>query len=416
VVLTLVLLLVTPLVVSRRVAELRRRADDLNRVRLVVNDLEAARVSETLAQGERTVRARDVASVARAQADSDERALDSLVSPGDSTVRLGVSALRSPNLSALDFVSAAERFDAEIAGRLALVRDEIMRLEAVNVTSAAVLTPIALLSVLAVLWTGHRVREVAHELDAERAALARSMDTRAALLRGITHDVKNPLGAAAGYADLLADGIGGSPLTAEQRTMVVRIRRLISVSLETISGLLQVEHVAESAGSVLPVTSVDVGGLVADLVEDYRAAASEKSLALEIEPSGGTVVARVNAPHVQHIVGNLLSNAVKYTPPHGLIRVHVGIEAHDGTPAGMRIDVRDTGPGVPVDLRERVFDEFFRADASAASVSGDGVGLAISRRFARLLGGDVVVGDAPEGGAMFTLRLPLEPEDQRRTA
>src|SRR5207249_160804 len=111
----------------------------------------------------------------------------------------------------------------------------------------------------------------------------------------------NPLGAAAGYADLLVDGIAGGPLTDEQQTMVQRIRRLIGVSLETISGMLQLEHTAESANGPIQASATDVGALVGELVEDYRAAAAEKALTLEIEPAE-RVMARVNAPHVQHIV------------------------------------------------------------------------------------------------------------------
>ena len=68
------------------------------------------------------------------------------------------------------------------------------------------------------------------------------------------------------------------------------------------------------------------------------------------------------------------------------------------------------GTKISVSLRDRVFDEFFRVDASSTAARGHGVGLAISRRFARLLGGEITLADAPEGGAMFTLRLPADVE------
>jgi two-component system sensor histidine kinase MtrB len=87
-----------------------------------------------------------------------------------------------------------------------------------------------------------------------------------------------------------------------------------------------------------------------------------------------------------------------------------GGSGDDTARRGVRIEVCDSGPGVPPALRDRVFDEFFRVDTSSKTAQGHGVGLAISRRFARLLGGEITLADAPEGGAMFTLRLPADVE------
>jgi signal transduction histidine kinase len=265
---------------------------------------------------------------------------------------------------------------------------------------------LVLISVGMVVWVAQRYQSLAASLERERTALAESIETRAALLRGITHDVKNPLGAAAGYADLLADGIAGGPLTPQQLTMVRRIRKLLGDSLTTISDLLHLER--DSAGDAGAVQTIDLNALVTELVDDYRAAALEKSLTIELEASHAPLVARTQATHVRHIVGNLLSNAVKYTPPHGSIHVMLANEPlHNGGPQLARIEVRDSGAGIPKALRDRVFEEFYRAD-SANGTAGHGVGLAISRRFARILGGDVTVGEAPEGGAKFTLLLPLD--------
>jgi signal transduction histidine kinase len=103
---------------------------------------------------------------------------------------------------------------------------------------------------------------------------------------------------------------------------------------------------------------------------------------------------------VQQVLSNLLSNAIKYTPRNGTIQVRlVRDAAADARAKRVGVEVRDSGPGIPPELRARVFEEFFRVRASGFTANGNGLGLAISRRIARLLGGD-------GGGSVFTLWLP----------
>jgi signal transduction histidine kinase len=102
-----------------------------------------------------------------------------------------------------------------------------------------------------------------------------------------------------------------------------------------------------------------------------------------------------------------LSNAIKYTPRNGTIQVRlVRDAAADARAKRVGVEVRDSGPGIPPELRARVFEEFFRVRASGFTANGNGLGLAISRRIARLLGGDVTYADNDGGGSVFTLWLP----------
>ncbi len=432
-------LLCTPLLVNRAMRNLALVIEQESAARVLVNDLEAAGATEALiarraaGNGQLPGRVDDsTAAAAAASAELDERGLDSLLRGSDPSELRDLATMkrverawrsgRSPTSGAADsqsyadalaLLAAAERLDVRLTARLNAARDRALRLQQLNVTLAVVLTPIAILSVLAVFWTARRYRSVAHRLEREHAALTASLDTRAALLRGIAHDVKNPLGAASGYADLLADGVAGGPLTGEQLTMVRRIRKLLDDALKTISELLHAERTEWGLDTPADVAPTDIAALVREVVDDYRAAATEKSLALEVQTEHAPVLARTHPGQVQHILGNLLSNAVKYTPPHGHVRVRLLAEGRVGDASdgetSVCIEVRDSGPGVPPAVRDRVFDEFFRADASAPQ-QGHGVGLAISRRFARLLGGEITLDDAPEGGAMFTLRLPANVE------
>jgi signal transduction histidine kinase len=121
---------------------------------------------------------------------------------------------------------------------------------------------------------------------------------------------------------------------------------------------------------------------------------------------------------VRHIVDNLLSNANKYTPRGGHIRVGVGYRMRDAR-RWAALTVEDSGPGIPPEWRERVFEEYARVPASRDLAPGFGIGLAVSRRVARMLGGDLTVetedgssnGHQRLGGAAVTLwlALPTEP-------
>jgi signal transduction histidine kinase len=105
-----------------------------------------------------------------------------------------------------------------------------------------------------------------------------------------------------------------------------------------------------------------------------------------------------------------LSNAIKYTPPGGHVHVSIVDSRRAADRARVGVEVRDTGPGIPPDLHEKVFEEFFRVRDTGVSVgNGNGLGLAISRRIARLLGGDVTLADADGGGAVFTLWFTSSP-------
>jgi two-component system, OmpR family, sensor kinase len=99
---------------------------------------------------------------------------------------------------------------------------------------------------------------------------------------------------------------------------------------------------------------------------------------------------------------------LKYTPTSGRVAVAVNIEPDEQSGSHVTVSVRDTGPGVPPDLRDRIFDPFYRVPSSEHRVSGSGMGLAISRRIAGLLGGTVAVRDAPGGGADFVFSLPVK--------
>ena len=245
------------------------------------------------------------------------------------------------------------------------------------------------------------VIEARAEAERRREELERVTESRTRLMRGFSHDVKNPLGAANGFAALLEEGIGGE-LTDSQRQSVQRIRRSIQMSLRLIDDLLELAR-AESGQVDLHIQRVDAADLAREAAEDFRGQVDAAGLALEVCVPG-SLPADSDVTRVRQIMSNLVSNAVKYTPS-GKVTVAAARKArpqHGGE--WIALSVTDTGPGIPEDKRETIFQEFTRLDPSAPH--GAGVGLAISRRLARLLKGDVTVDSEPGRGSTFTLWLP----------
>lgn len=251
------------------------------------------------------------------------------------------------------------------------------------------------------------------EADRRREELERVSESRTRLMRGFSHDVKNPLGAADGYAALLEEGIGGELSESQQRS-VHGIRRSIQSSLHLIDELLELAR-AEAGQIELNVERVDAAALAREVAEDFRGQVNAAGLVLEIRaPSALPVESDRN--RVRQILSNLVSNAVKYTRD-GRVIVDASFRSDDAAPRPgewVVICVIDTGPGIPEEKRAAIFQEFTRLDATAAH--GAGVGLTISRRIARLLGGDVTVESEVGRGSTFTLWLPASTPTIQQTS
>jgi len=155
----------------------------------------------------------------------------------------------------------------------------------------------------------------------------------------------------------------------------------------------------------LTLEAMNAAALVRDVAEDFRAQVTAAGLALAVDTPDKLPV-RSDPTRVRQILSNLVSNAVKYTRA-GRITISAARAARPDVPRPgewVTICVADTGPGIPRQKQETIFQEFTRLDPKAPH--GAGVGLAISRRIARVLGGDVTVESGEGEGARFTLWLP----------
>lgn len=412
VVAALLLLAIVPLIVDREATRFRDElSNGTQRARVAVNDLEAAFGSQLVANGSAPVQAHlemdqadlqrvtpHVGPDAQAKLDTLERLLARWnVSPHD--IRAGpVTAVQARQIFA-----AADRLDAYFTSRAQLQGVRVRRIEQIDLISALILVPIALVAIGFVVVTAERVRTLARIAERERAEVVRSAEARAALLRGVTHDVKNPLAAAAGYAQLLEQGIVGT-LSPAQSDMVRRINRLVQSSVATVTDLLELAR-ADGGDLRVALTRADLGTLVDETVADHRGLAQEYGLTVRAVTRPTPVT--TDPLRVRQILSNLLSNAIKYTPRGGSVSVMIlrdPTDAPEGEPR-VGVEISDTGPGIPDELRSRLFEEFFRARSTESMARGNGLGLAISLRLARALGGDLVFRDQQPHGAVFTFWL-----------
>ena len=412
----LLVLAVGPVAVDQRVRSVRYHSVAASdRARVLINDLEAAFATELLQpdSAEAPAGASLRAAMDRVAADTDSLSVAVTEVDTETTRRFeqlraqlgqwrgpGPSGVTSPSALSLAraILRTADSLDLHLMRVSDQQRESVRQLERFDVLSALVLVPLALIAIAVVIWGGQRVLHFARVAERERAEVVRSTEARAALLRGVTHDVKNPLGAASGYAHLLADGVAGT-LTAAQVDMVRRIQRLVDTSVRTVSDLLELAR-ADGAPMQFDRVEVDLAAIAREVIEDHQGLVRERGLTLSSAVSATSV--HTDPGRVRQVLTNLLSNAIKYTPAGGTITVETVDDRRD---AGLRVGiaVRDTGPGVPPELRERIFDEFVRADS--VTTEGSGVGLAISRRLARMLGGDVTYAPNQPSGAVFTLWL-----------
>ncbi|HEX2203843.1 MAG TPA: PAS domain S-box protein, partial [Longimicrobium sp.] len=255
------------------------------------------------------------------------------------------------------------------------------------------------------------------EREALLAAAQAASQLKSRFVADMSHEVRTPINAVLGYADLLELGVHGA-LTDVQREQVRRILRSARHLLALVNNSLDLAKIEAGEMSVLRVP-VGLRPLCLAALEMAEPLAGARSLAVsdDTAPLEG-VAAWGDEDRVRQIVVNLLTNAVKFTPPGGAVRIAgrraagapEGVVPGGGAGGWIAVEVADTGTGIAPEMQERIFMPFVQeTGAERSGVHGTGLGLAISRTLARLMGGEITLRSAPGEGSSFTLWLQEAP-------
>jgi signal transduction histidine kinase len=296
---------------------------------------------------------------------------------------------------------------------------------------------LAMLDVM--LWSGHRAflasqmqvasaGEAYREITAKNRALADSLKAlqevdrlKSNFMGTISHELRTPLTSILGYAEMLAEGIGGT-LTFEQKEFVQIIRGKGEGLLAMISNILELSKL-DAETSVHGRSEVDLCALCEDLIGAAEGAAARRKVALGLSVEADLPRIETDLERIRKVVAHLLDNAIKFTTPGGSVHVTLAAETpapDELSPVGLALlgpanqrvtlTIADTGIGISSEHLPYVFDAFYQVDGSSTrEYGGTGLGLAIVRRLTESLGGHVTATSEPGRGSVFRVVLPVAP-------
>jgi PAS domain S-box-containing protein len=260
-----------------------------------------------------------------------------------------------------------------------------------------------------------KVRQATAELVRQNELLRRShiaLEQASALksqfLANMSHEFRTPLNAILGYTSMLLKGVSGE-LSAHQRRNLERIDSNSQHLLSIINDILDISRI-EAGKMPLTVADFPMPDLVREVLAEVEPLIARSRLTVTTQVDGTLPALRSDRQKVKQIVINLLTNALKFTP-EGWVTVTA---ACDRASDRMAIAVADSGIGISPKDQDVIFEDFRQADDSPTRrYTGAGLGLAICRRLATMLGGELTVRSALGEGSTFTLVLPRAPKDDR---
>ena len=239
------------------------------------------------------------------------------------------------------------------------------------------------------------------EAEAARAEAERANNSKTDFLAVMSHELRTPLTAIMGYEELLSDGITG-PVTELQRQQLGRINASAHHLLGLIDEILTFARV-DIGRERVRWESLSVNHTLSDAAALVEPMASAKNLKLVVTLMSEDQSIQTDGTKLRQMLVNLLSNGIKFTEKG---EVNLGCAVNDGM---LEVSIADTGVGIAADNIEYVFEPFWQAEQTATrKTGGTGLGLSVTRKLARLLGGDVTVASRLGAGTIFLLTLPMK--------
>ncbi len=230
-------------------------------------------------------------------------------------------------------------------------------------------------------------------------SLQKAQESRRAMTADIAHELRTPLAVQRAQLEALQDGI--YPLAPENLQPLLEQNKVLVRLVEDLRTLA----LADAGELRLAFVPTDLPDLAGRVLERFRSQADARQVELRYACSdeGGCARLSLDPGRIEQVLTNLLSNAIQHTPAGGQVEVSLRC-----LPTLAELSVRDSGPGIPAEVLPHLFERFYRAERSRSrSDGGTGLGLAIALQLVQAHGGSLEAGNAPQGGAVFTLRLPV---------
>ncbi len=242
------------------------------------------------------------------------------------------------------------------------------------------------------------VQSVARSFNRMTSQLEQQEELRRNLLADVTHELRHPVHVIQGSLQAVLDGV--YPLNMEEILLMLEQTQHLTALVEDLHALAR----AEARELPLYRQPTDIASLTQDVADSMMPLAEERHLALTVERPKEGVMIEVDSQRLRQVIQNLVSNAIRYTPDEGTITLRVMPTARHTT-----ISIEDTGMGIPSEDLPRVFDRFYRGDASRNRASGGaGLGLAITKAIVEAHGGTVTaMSEGVNQGSKFIIQLPV---------
>ncbi|MEW6213968.1 MAG: response regulator [Nitrospirota bacterium] len=259
-----------------------------------------------------------------------------------------------------------------------------------------------------------KVMERTEELNKMNRELERANQLKGRFIASMSHELRTPLNSIIGFSDVLLEKTFGD-LTETQERYIRNIYSSGKHLLELINNVLDIAKI-EAGRYEMVYETFSVGDVVGEVINIMKSLAEKKSINITVSIGEGISSITADRVKLKQILYNLLSNAIKFTPEGGMVGIDVSKEENiDGRyPWAMfglefvKFSIWDTGVGIGIEDRERIFDEFEQANSSfSRKYGGAGLGLTLTKKLVELHGGNITVESTPGDGSTFSFLIPV---------